>query len=131
MVLQPHLTSNPIVCLACRGEIEPSELGFGEDLAERLFQWQAFHDCFYLLWLDSGEFESWAEAQLRDPSSPVNTRGLAARAELDAYRRAYYWWFGSESAPDDDPVAACPSCGGQLASRWGHRVCEPCSILVP
>jgi hypothetical protein len=57
VVVQPHLTANPIVCLTCRGEVLPERIGIDGALAEKIAAWQSFHDAFYTLWLDSGEFE--------------------------------------------------------------------------
>jgi hypothetical protein len=131
LLLQAHLAFNPIVCASCEREVEPERVGFGAELANRIYEWQTFHDCFYILWLDSREFEQWAKAQLRDPGSPVNTRALEVVEELNQFRRTYYWWFRDEGALDDELSAACPRCGKAMSTDWGHRICEQCSILVP
>jgi len=99
-MLQAHLSSNPLSCLACGREVPPERIGFSEAFAEKLAFWQSFHNCFYLLWLDSGEFESWAKAQLEDPGSPVNKRGRELVSELSARRTAFYWWFQDTGAED-------------------------------
>jgi hypothetical protein len=128
LVLQAHLAFNPVVCVRCRGEVEPSTLGFGAELADKLYQWQAFHDCFYILWLDSGEFEAWAKAQLLAPNSPVNVRALDVVRELARFRQSYYWWFVDSCDP---AIESCPRCGGELATLEGDHVCNACAILVP
>ena len=130
IVLQAHLSSNPVSCLACNLEVPPERVGFSETLAEKLAFWQSFHDCFYLLWLDSGEFESWARAQLDDPASPVNKRGLELVSELNALHPAYYWWFQDNGAEDFQPLSQCPACQSDLAEQHGRLVCEQCSIVV-
>jgi hypothetical protein len=78
IVLQAHLSPNPVSCLLCNLEVSPERIGFSESIAEQLAFWQRFHDCFYFLWLDSGEFEAWAKAQLENPTSEVNKRGLSS-----------------------------------------------------
>lgn len=131
VVLQPHLSHNPIVCSSCNMEVGPEALGLDDALTAQIRQWQSFHDCFYLLWLDSGEFEQWAEAQLQDPASPVNSRALELVRELNSFRRAYYWWFRAEGHFNDGSECLCPKCGGGTHPALGHKVCERCSILIP
>ena len=138
LVLQPHLSSNPISCARCNLEVPPERIGFNATLAEALASWQSFHECFYLLWLDSGEFEQWAAAQLLDPSSTVNTRGLELAVQLSDFRRCYLWWFQDKERCDRMPTAECPRCSSKLEARFkGERpqgatlyVCEHCSIAL-
>ncbi len=129
IVLQPHLSANPVSCSACNREVLPEHIGYSPGTAEKLADWQRFHDCFYFLWLDSREFESWAKAQLEDPVSPVNQRGLALVAELNQTRRAYYWWFEDTGSADWEPTLQCPRCKGDLIEQQTRRVCETCSIV--
>lgn len=135
IVLQPHLSSNPLTCTVCNLEVPPERIGFSAKLAEALASWQSFHDCFEYLWLDSGEFERWAKAQLCDIDSPVHRRGLGLREQLSRFRPCYYWWFQDSGAEDEDfvPLAECPKCGGQLrelGNRFGWLACEACWIVV-
>jgi hypothetical protein len=126
VVLQAHLTPNPLSCVTCNLEVPPERLGFSGELAEQLAYWRDFHDAFYFLWLDSAEFESWAESQLSDPQSPVNRRGIALAAQVNAHRRCYFWWF-------QEGLTSCPCCNGPLlatSSKFGWQVCEPCSVLL-
>ncbi|MEE9393216.1 MAG: DUF2310 family Zn-ribbon-containing protein [Planctomycetota bacterium] len=131
VMLQPHLSSNPLSCIACNLEVPPERIGFSEALAEKLAFWQSFHNCFYLLWLDSSEFESWAKAQLSNPGSAVNKRALELVSDLNSFRSAYYWWFQDTGAEDFHPPSRCPVCQGELLERYGRNVCEPCSLVVP
>jgi hypothetical protein len=131
IALQPHLSSNPLACIRCNLEVSPERIGFAEALAEEIRFWQDFHDCFYHLWLDSGEFESWARAQLENPASPVNTRGMEVARKLNQYRRTYYWWFQASGAADFVPHKRCPVCGGSFQERDELRICEECSVVLP
>ncbi|NQU20700.1 MAG: DUF2310 family Zn-ribbon-containing protein [Candidatus Nealsonbacteria bacterium] len=130
VVLQPHLSCNPISCADCNLEVPPERLGFSEQLADELASWRTFHDCFFHLWLDSAEFEAWAKSQLFDPQSPVNTRGLALRQSLAECRPCYYWWFLDTDAEDFQQVSMCPRCKRNLSSRGSRSVCEDCWIIV-
>jgi hypothetical protein len=130
VALQAHLAFNPVICMRYHREVEPSKLGFGAELADTLYQWQSFHDCFYILWLDSGEFEAWAKAQLLSPDSPVNVRALEVVQQLKAFREAYYWWF-VDSCGSADQASSCPRCRGSLTLVEGQRVCASCSVVVP
>src|SRR6188768_378604 len=91
IVLQAHLSSNPISCADCNLEVPPEHVGFSEAIAEQIAYWRTFHDCFYMLWLYSGEFEDCAKAQLENPISAVNMRGLELVSDLNTLRRTYYW----------------------------------------
>ncbi len=130
IMLQAHLSANPISCIACNLEVPPERVGFSEDIAEELAFWQRFHDCFYFLWLDSGEFEPWAKAQLGNPTSAVNKRGLELVVKLNAIRPAYYWWFQDSGSVDFQPLLECPICQTKLVPNHGRQVCKACSIVV-
>ena len=131
ILLRSAFGENPLACAQCNLEVLPERLGLPAQLADDLATWRSFHNCFYLLWLDSGEFEAWAHAQLSDPKSPVNSRGLSLRAELDLVRRAYYWWFQDVGGEDFVPLTACPICSQALTDTGlVGAICETCSVLV-
>ena len=131
LVLRSVLGSNPLGCAVCNGEVAPEKIGLPPELAEPLAFWGSFHDCFFRLWLDSAEFESWAETQLSDPESPVNRRGLALRECLDAVRRTYFSWFQASGAESFRAISECPRCSSPLSERGlVGPVCDQCSILV-
>jgi hypothetical protein len=81
-----------------------------------------------MLWLDSGDYERWARAELVNMSSSVNRRGLALRARLNVLRRTYYSCF------DESGLVACPLCGQPLEESplgiFRQVVCERCSIVA-
>jgi hypothetical protein len=131
IVLQDHLSPNPIVCLGCNGEIPPERIGFSAELAERVAFWRNLHDALFILWLDSSDYESWARARLEDPKGRVNVQGLEVVQELNSHRRTYYWWFQNTPADDFIPSSQCPRCSASLVERFGRLVCEACSIVVP
>jgi hypothetical protein len=130
-MLQDHLSPVPLACLRCNGEIPPERVGFSEELAESLAFWRDFYRAFYILWLDSGEYESWARAELERPGSPVNVRGLGLVAQLNRHCRTYYWWFQDCTQDAFLPSSACPRCGRELDDCLGQPVCNPCSIVIP
>lgn len=138
VLLQPHLSRNPLSCGRCNLEVPPERLGFDVAMADALASWRGFHDSFFHLWLDSGEFEDWAAAQLRDPSSPVNVRGLEVARRLSIEHRCYLWWFQDENANDWIPADHCPRCAAALEIRFRGerpqggelRVCDSCLIAL-
>jgi len=138
VLLQPHLSSNPLSCARCNLEVPPERIGFDGALADAVASWQHFHDCFFFLWLDSGEFESWAKMHLSDPSSVVNSRGLDLVSRVSKFRRCYLWWFQDEGADNWLPASKCPRCAKTLELKFkGERpqggslmVCDPCSIAL-
>jgi predicted nucleic acid-binding Zn ribbon protein len=114
---------------AATSKCDPKDSGC--HLAEALAAWRSFHDCFYLLWLDSAELEDWGRAQLSDPTSPVNSRGLGLRQRLEPIRRTFFWWFQDVGAAEFRPLTACPICRSNLLDRkLVGRVCDDCSVLV-
>lgn len=131
LVVQDHLSPVPLACLRCNGEILPEKIGFSADLAEKLAFWRTFHRAFETLWLDSGEYESWARSELERPDSPVNVRGRQVAAELNKHRRTYFWWFQDTTADDFSPLSSCPLCSGALVESFGKLVCNPCSVVIP
>ncbi len=130
LVLRTVFSPNPIGCADCSLEVPPERIGFSRQLAEDLADWRRFYECFDHLWLDSGEFEDWARAQLSDPRSPANVRGLALRKQLDEVRRCYYWWFEDTGSDAFEPLSACPVCNSRLTERGSRLVCEPCGVMV-
>jgi len=118
LVLQSRLSRNPLACARCNLEVSPEAVGFDCELAEAIAWWREFHDCFYFLWLDSGEFEMWAAGILQDPSSRVNTEGRELARRLGARRHCFLWWFQAERATDWIPATNCPCCSKELEERF-------------
>jgi len=127
--LAHKLRSNPVYCLSCNGQIPPDKLGCGEQLAEDIASWNSVYGALYHLWLDSGEYETWARERLLDPKGQVNLRGMELVGLLDSIAKTYYLWFyeSDESAP-----TTCPLCGAALTAREGCRfaMCENCRVIV-
>jgi hypothetical protein len=125
---------NPVHCMLCNLDVPPETLEIPPELVDALAHWRGVCDALYTLWLDSGEYEEWAAAKMADLSGAVNRRGLAARADLDAIRRCYYFWFQDESAEDFQPAGRCPLCSGPMTPWEGgvspQVVCERCGIVA-
>ena len=131
VVLQDHLSSVPLACLRCNGEVPPERLGFSEQLSEELAFWRDFHRAFLILEFDSAEYEEWARAQLENPDAPVNVRGLKAVRKLNEHRRTYLWWFEDTTNDQFCSKSTCPRCGRVLTKSYGRPVCDFCLIVVP
>lgn len=54
------------------------------ETAELLWRWEAQYDAIYACWLSSGEYESWAGQQLRDPGSALNQLGRTVADRISA-----------------------------------------------
>jgi hypothetical protein len=130
IVLQDHLSPNPISCLNCNGEIPPERLAITSELARGIAYWRYLHAALYALWLDSEDYEDWARTQLEDPNGRVSVMGLTLVDKLNQYVRAYYWWFEDASVDDFVGRSQCPRCDGSLDKRFDCFVCEKCSIMV-
>ena len=136
IVLEPHLTSNPIVCADCNLEVELNQLNFEVELIEEIANWRDFYFCFYYLWLDSAEFEEWAKQQLSIADSPVNKRALILKDKINVNgNECFYWWFIDSSSTDYKSFDKCPKCGGELTNRNNKfntdtNICKNCGIIV-
>ena len=128
------LNYNPLHCLDCNLEIEPASLLLPVQLVESIAAWRSNYDAIDRLWLESGEYEAWAKAQLSDITSPINVGGMRLRAQLDVVRRCYLWYFQDQSVDPFMPMTYCPNCGnGFIAYHSGifaQYICEDCSIVT-
>jgi hypothetical protein len=134
LVLLAALDPNAIRCLKCQGEVSPERLELPRRLAEAIANWARLALAIEALWLDSREYETWAQKELEDPTSPMNVRGREVRAELEAVHRSYYWLHRDIEA--EGRLVQCPICGVQLrAYERGTRdalyLCDGCSIVMP
>lgn len=132
--LMSALGYNPLHGLDCNLEVPPETLALPGGLVEAIDAWRSVHDAIYCLWLDSGAYEAWAEAQLADINSDVNVRGREVAVALNRIRRCYYWTFQDETAEGFRPVSHCPACGKRMATYDGglftQRICESCRIVT-
>ena len=128
------LSYNPIHCLDCNLEIEPTSLPLPTQLVEPIATWRSSHDAIDRLWLESGEYEAWANAQLSDITSPINVGGIHLRAQLDSVRRCYLWYFQDQSADSFTPMMHCPKCGNAFGAYhsggFAQYLCERCGIVT-
>jgi hypothetical protein len=99
-------------------------------LVDEIASWRQFYSCFYDLWLDSGEFEDWAQSQLSEPNSAVNNRSYKLCAQLSSIRRCYFWWFQDSGEEGFERINKCPKCNGQLLEKFNRSVCDRCMIMV-
>jgi hypothetical protein len=129
LLLVYTLTDNPIHCFACKGAVDPETISLSEDQVDIVCRWHSTFRALYDLWLNSGEYETWAKTQLLKPAGEVNVSGLAAAAALSKSIPTYYWWFHEEG----DPILHnCPSCSMELGPETGHGhgQCDACQIVV-
>jgi predicted nucleic acid-binding Zn ribbon protein len=123
---------NPIHCMDCNREVPPERLGLEERHIQALAHWRHIYDAIDRLWLDSGDYEAWACAQLADPNSGVNQMGRRVCKELQEVSRFYYYCFQNEPEESEEPVRVCPICEGDLEdypSRIPQQVCQECSLV--
>lgn len=126
---------NPIHCMNCNLDVDPTILTLSPELVQEIAFWRSRYDAIYRLWLASGEYEEWAQAELSNIANPLNQDGLEIQRKLDQIRRCYYQYFQDQSTEDYKPLEVCPSCGAQLAPYtegfFSQLVCDVCSIVVP
>lgn len=133
VVLRPRLGPNPLACLRCNAEAPPERIGLSESLADEIAGFRDFHGAFDHLWLDSGEFEAFAAAELANPTSVVNRRGLQLVERLARVHEAYYGWFQDGTAEPPAVFEDCPACGRSLetyAGRFPRKLCRGCRIAL-
>ena len=118
----------------CNLEVASETLALTEALVEAIAGWRDVYDALGYLWLDSGPYERWAQAQLADIDSAVNARGRDVQRLLDGLRRCYYWLFRDESDPERRPFVDCPVCGEALRpyarGNVAQLICEEDSLVA-
>ncbi len=118
-----HFSS--MTCGECLCPIPPYKIP--EDIG--LTSWESVYKHVYLIWLNSGLLESWAELQLQDYKSDLNREARRIIGRLHKFRPvpAYYEIHAEEYSLD----MPCPNCGrkGRL-SPWAKpaRVCGTCKL---
>lgn len=123
------LTDNPIHCFSCKNEIDPEVLKLQKPLVDEIASWFRSYQALYALWLDSGEYESYAREKLFDKHGQVNIEGVRIAKQLAQYYPSYYWWFFDV---DDDEPSLCPNCNNKLDHNVKHGIgkCDACHVLV-
>ena len=132
VMLRDTLSRNPLCCVSCNNEVPSERIGFDAGMADKVADWLSVHNSLYRLWLDSGEYESWASARLADPVGQGNIRGHEIVGQLNLVVPAYYWWFVDSEVMSPEDVPACPVCAGPLADveKRNFRECSVCRVLV-
>jgi Zn-ribbon-containing, possibly nucleic-acid-binding protein (DUF2310) len=129
MHLRYSFSEFPFFCTECNVQVFPSSLTITEDLAEQIVAWSSVYSSLFTLWLDSGEYEVFAETALKDPKGQINSLGLQIAARIGDQRPTYYWWFKDETEiiPTD-----CPLCHQKLRghSRYPVGFCDACGISL-
>lgn len=132
--LMQALGPNPLHCVDCNLEIAPESLALNNNLIDDIVRWQGVASAMELLELDSGEYESWAQKQLIDITSPVNQRGMELCKELNTICKCYLWYFQNETADDFEPITHCPNCNQTLMvytnGKFKQLICEPCKLIT-
>jgi hypothetical protein len=134
IMLLSRLGENPLVCAMCRGEVDPAKLPLPASMVDKVAHWRVLENAFLQLWLDSGEYEAFAQDELLNPESPINREGLQLRGELESVRRCYFAFFQKFSYEtwEYEVPKDCPLCHGDLVADTRGRgdllVCESCGI---
>ncbi len=126
---------NPLHCLHCNGEVQPSRLPLPADVANEVAHWAMVDGSIQRLELDSGLYEQWAQRELLDLGSAVNVEGLALRRTLDPIRRCYLVLFQSMDSSGRFVVpSVCPQCSGAFERFTSHGftrlLCDTCGLAV-
>jgi len=129
LLLVDILTDNPIHCRTCKNEVDPERLQLTAKEVEAVAHWFSVKSALNRLWLDSGDYETYAKTQLSDPRGQVNREGLALARLLSARLPTRLWLFHD---PEDPEPKQCPLCGETLETnvRWGFGECPRCPILI-
>lgn len=131
--LMVTLGPNPLHCVECNGEISPDRLGLPRELADAVASFRDVWGSLLRLWLDSGEYEAWARAELLSPTSAANRSALELVGRISAIHPCDFQWFEDESWDDRASPPRCPRCGRPPSARtsgaFASARCEPCRVL--
>jgi predicted nucleic acid-binding Zn ribbon protein len=132
--LMHALSNNPLHCIKCNLEINTQKFALETKIIDYVVRWRNLYDAIYTLWLDSREYEEWAQNELSDIHSPVNQTGLKVQQELNKARKTYYWHFQNQSADNFKPAVHCPNCKKSFRTYsdgiFAQFICEECSIIT-
>jgi predicted nucleic acid-binding Zn ribbon protein len=132
--LMAALCYNPVHCTRCNLGVPPELIGMDLDTLRGVAYWRWIYDAIYRLWLDSEDYEPWAERELCDPDSRVNQLGLRLVEPMNQFRKCYYWLFQNETDTRRQPRTHCPICQAPLSEFEGgffrQRCCENCRLLL-
>ena len=121
-------TDSPLACVLCQA---PAQLKAPAQFEGRLQEWNGLFECIYRLWLDSGDYEAWAEGQLEDLASPINRQGRQLVSQLAEHFEVYYY---CRSMPERQ-VPNCPLCGKLgvrlVQGRLAQAACKSCLLVWP
>jgi hypothetical protein len=127
------LDPDVVWCIRCNAPVKRATHFFRPAAKNSLGRWKAEFESIYRLWLESGDYESWARRQLTSLAAPINRTGLKlvrANSKLDG--RKLYYYFDQFL---DRPVRArkCPACGGALNIVQGRSLglCSRCLLAIP
>ena len=128
------LSENPIYCIDCNLEIEPDSLSLTSQDVEEIVSWRNVYGSIYLLWLDSGYYEAWAEKELLDIRSAANLRGISLANRLELKRPCYFWYFQNQAIDRRKPMQNCPNCGHGFEHYdqgvFPQLICKDCRIIT-
>ena len=129
LFLLDMLTDNPLHCDTCRREVDPERLQLSPEETNSVADWLSAATSLYRLWLDSGEYESYAKSCLTNPESQINRRGREIAQTLSQRKPTQLWFF--HDTDDGEPVT-CPVCSNPLDTevQWGTGQCAPCHIHI-
>ena len=98
-------------------------------MGKDLVYWQTIHRSLYQLWLDSGEYEDWATAQLSNPEGSVNQMGWKLTKWLTQHHPTYLWFFANEEKALPEK---CPACNQPLeeGNGWFTAKCDRCRLVL-
>ncbi|CAA9512220.1 MAG: hypothetical protein AVDCRST_MAG85-2400 [uncultured Solirubrobacteraceae bacterium] len=119
---------NPIFCLICEGEVEPTHLGLTQLEVDAVANWRTAYGAVDALELDSRAYEVWAQSELTRVDSPINQEAFELVRILERRRPTYFnFWQG------DEVYERCPVGGEPLTAvdgNPGRTVCQRHRIVV-
>ena len=130
LILVSLMTSNPLHCIQCKGEIPPQWLELKASLVEAIASWRDTHDSLYWLWLESGAYEQWAKSELLNAKGAMNQDGLQIRCDLHSILQCEYWWFTDSDDPEPTNCPVCTSALSESETAWGTYHCPACHITA-
>lgn len=128
--LMSTLGYNPVHCMKCNLEVPPERMKFDEPTIESIAHWNSLYRSVYTLWLDSQDYEAWAQSQLAEIGSRINTLGRDIAKAISKEATCFYWAFWDESLSKDAPNS-CPICRRKWERspyRANELVCLGCGL---
>jgi len=129
LAMMVSYNQNPVRCINCLDVVDPASVPIPKDIVHELADWSISHSSIQWLAFQTDEYETWANNELNNIKSGINTYGLELRKKLSKTGEMLYWY----TRPLDSNSTKCPICCTEMQEiKYKHTKaihCSSCSMV--